>query len=185
MSVKKPDFSDLLAHYPTAASDFGAGGRIINNPAYANTCALRLSTALDGASPGFLGQFHGNQAVHLEGRPGHYRRIIFPFARSALALANYLWSPAIGWSYRRLETRAEALGLKTQGIIFWKVRHDCGSPNHIDLWDPLLQGLRAEDGRAMLWAPRSEGIVDYAWFWDLPRGAAASPGPRPHWLQSA
>jgi hypothetical protein len=183
MSRKKPDFNDLLSHYPTGANDFGSGGRIINNPAYEHSCALRLSTALESASPGFLGQFSGNQAVHLDGTPGHYRRIVFPFARSAQQLADYLAGAAIGWAYQRLNTRADAQRLKTQGIIFWKVRPGSGSPNHIDLWDPLMRALRRVEGRTMLWAP-ADGIVEYAWFWDMPRGAALSPRAIPHALQS-
>lgn len=183
MSIKKPDFNDLLSRYPTDGDDFGAGGRIVNNPAYEHSCALRLSAALECASPGFLGRFSGSQAVHLEGTPGHYRRIVFPFARSAQQLANYLWSAAVGWNYRSLASRAEAQRLKSQGIIFWKVRPGCGSPNHIDLWDPLTRALRRVEGLTMLWAP-ADGIVEYAWFWDLPRGAALSPGAIRHSLQS-
>lgn len=183
MSRKKPDFNDLLSHYPTEASDFRAGGRIVNNSAYEHSCALRLSTALESASPGFLDRFSGSQAVHREGTPGYYRRIDFPFARSAQQLANYLAGAAVGWTYHRLGTRAQAQNLKTQGIIFWKVRPGSGSPNHIDLWDPLMHALRRVEGRTMLWAPAG-GIVEYAWFWDLPRGAALSPRAIPHSLQS-
>jgi hypothetical protein len=35
----------------------------------------------------------------------------------------------------------------------------------------------------MLWAPAGD-IVEYAWFWDLSRGAALSPRAIPHSLQS-
>jgi hypothetical protein len=183
MSRKKPDFNDVLSHYPLGENDFGPGGRIVNNAAYEHSCALRLSTALESASPGFLGAFSGNQAVHLEGTPGQYRRIVFPFARSAQQLAHYLAGAAIGWTYQRLNTRAEAQRLKAVGIIFWKVRPGSGSPNHIDLWDPFTRTLRRVEGRTMLWAP-ADGIVEYAWFWDMPRGAALSPRTIPHALQS-
>src|SRR5262245_1835733 len=80
MPLPKPTFNNVLSqmYYPIiriSANDFGGGGRIINNPAYEHSCALRLSTALEAASPGFLGQFTVNQAVHLEASPGHYIRI--------------------------------------------------------------------------------------------------------------
>ena len=183
MPLPKPTFNNVLSHYPLSPNDFGAGGRIINNPAYEHSCALRLSTALEAAGPGFLGQFTGNRAVHLEGSPGHYRRITFPFARSAQSLANYLAGAHVGWGYRRLNSRAEALGLTTQGIIFWKVSSNSGSPNHIDLWDPAMRTLRNVSGRTMLWAP-AEGIVEHAWFWELMRGGAFSPCFIKHSLQS-
>jgi hypothetical protein len=183
MSLPKSTFNTVLSNYPHSASDFGAGGRIINNPAYEHSCALRLSTALEAASPGFLGQFTGNQAVHLEGSPGNYRRITFPFARSAQGLANYLAGAHVGWDYLRLNSRAEALRLTTQGIIFWKVSSGSGSPNHIDLWDPGMRALRNVGGRTMLWAPDA-GIVSYAWFWELMRGNQFSPPSIPHALQS-
>jgi hypothetical protein len=179
MAPRKVTFNQLLAHYPIDADAFGAGGRLVDNPAYAHTCALRLSTALETAAPGFLSEFGGNTAVHLQGAPGHYRRVPMPYARGARALADYLRGAHVGWPHRRLATRAEALALGTQGIIFWKVEPGSGSPNHIDLWDPRLRALRAVGGRTMLWAPASD-IVEYALFWELPRGGAFTSAPLPH-----
>ncbi len=166
MSLTKPTFNSLLSHYPTSADDFGAGGSIINNPSYEHTCALRLSVALDGSCPGILSHFTGNQAVHLEGTPGHYTRTTLPYARGALSLARYLKDSYVGWRFRRLSSRSEAIALTTQGIIFWKVIPGSSSPNHIDLWDPVERNLRSTDGRSMLWVPRA-GIVEYAWFWEM------------------
>jgi Type VI secretion system (T6SS), amidase effector protein 4 len=180
MPLPKPTFNNVLSHYPLSANDFGGGGRIIDNPAYEHSCALRLSTALEAASPGFLGEFAGNRAVHRS--PGH-GSITFPFARSAQSLANYLAGAHIGWNYRRLNSRTEAFGLTAQGIIFWKINPNSGSPNHIDLWDPSMRALRNVSGRTMLWAP-AEGIIEYAWFWDLKRGGALSPPSIGHSLQS-
>ena len=183
MALTRPAFNAVLSHYPHSAADFGAGGRIINNPAYEHSCALRLSTALESASPGFLGRYTGNQAVHLEAKPGGHRRTTFPYARSAQGLANYMAGGYVGWSYGRLSTRAQAMALSTQGIIFWKVSPGSGSPNHIDLWDPSIRALRRVGGRTMLWAPQA-GIVEYAWFWELKRVGAFSPAPVRHSLSS-
>ena len=183
MSMERPSFNMLVASYPTAGDAFGSGGRIVNNPAYEHSCALRLSTALETACPGLLARFGGNRAVHLQGAPGHYRRITFPFARSARGLARYLVGPDVGWAYQRVSTRAQAQRLGGQGIIFWKVAPSSGSPNHIDLWDPTTRALRNVGGRTMLWAP-SHDIVEYAWFWKLKRGGNLSPAGVTHPLQS-
>jgi hypothetical protein len=89
MALPKPMFNDVLSHYPISSSAFGDGGRIVNNPAYEDTCALRLSTALEGAQAGVLREYPGNRAVHHT--PGHG-----------------LWAPAAGiveyawfWDLRR------------------------------------------------------------------------------------
>ena len=183
MSIPKPAFNNVLSHYPLSSSDFGAGGTIINNPAYEHSCALRLSVALEAACPGLLESFPGNRAVHLTGSPGHYTRRTFPFARGAFALARYLVGTHVGWTCRRLTTRREAIRLTTPGIIFWKVSSDSSSPNHIDLWDPSVRVLRNVGRRTMLWAPAAD-IVDYVWFWELKRGGASSPSSTRHSLQS-
>jgi hypothetical protein len=183
LAVLRPTLNDVLSHYPLSGNDFGAGGRIIDNPIYEHTCALRLSTALETASPGIMGSYNRNRAVHLAGSPGHYRRITFPFARGAYALARYLTEAHVGWQYRTLNSRHDAMGVSTQGIIFWKVKPSSGSPNHIDLWDPSARTLRTVGGRTMLWAPAA-AHVEWAWFWSLARGAQMSPSSRPHSIQS-
>ncbi len=183
MSIPKPAFNNVLSHYPLSSSDFGAGGTIINNPAYEHSCALRMSVALDSACPGMLGSFTGNRAVHLSGRPGRYQRRTFPYARGALALARYLSGTHVSWTFRRLGSRRDAVRLTTPGIIFWKVLAGSGSPNHIDLWDPSARTLRNVGRRTMLWAP-TEDIVDFVWYWQLKRGGAISPHSAGHSLQS-
>jgi len=81
MPLPKPTFNELLANYPFSADDFGAGGRIVNNPQYEHSCALRFSTALERTNPSILSQFGGNRAVHREGIAPHMRRITLPYIR--------------------------------------------------------------------------------------------------------
>jgi len=183
MALNKPTFNEVLSHYPLSTDSFGEHGRIVTNKDYKHTCALRLSTALEAAIPGFFGAFTENQAEQIVRIRGHNRVVTFPYVRGAPALKRYLEGRHVGWHPRRLASRREAVHLATPGIIFWKVKSSSDSPNHIDLWSPAMRTLRAYGGRTMLWVPAAAD-VEYALFWELNRGGAFSPPVIRHSLQS-
>lgn len=162
MALPKPTFGRLFTNYPTENTDFGRGGTIVDNGYYQHTCALRMSVALTRCNKDIMNEYQGTTAR--DTRTGTR----FPYARGALALAQYLRGRYVGWVPQRLGSLREALALREQGIIFWKNK---GTVDHIDLFDGRFRILPAGRNRSMLWIPISTPgrpiTVLYAWFWRL------------------
>ena len=168
-STRWPEFNSLARHYPKNSDirrkliDGGAGDYLGTAP---------LLWALETTKPGFL-----TPLINQKWSVGAVKSL-FCFC-SAGELAEYLRGPEVGWNYYWFnghQAKYHAAKLSHPGVIFWKllprekqlVLQGHAHSDHIDLWDPVAKTLAVEDGRTMLWEPAGN-IVEYAWFWRLPR----------------
>lgn len=146
-----PKYADLEKHYPVDQS--GGILRIGGNcEQYENQCAIRMSTALQGAGFPLNGNFTAKWGpVCVVNQVSH--------ARGAKPLADYLWRtfgvPAI------LDTSSSSSIDGKKGIVYIHRQGPSNSPtvySHIDLWD----GSKTKG-----YNPFGIGSAT-VWFWHLP-----------------
>lgn len=159
----KPTFATLAKNYPRKklvdrAELYQEIGweKLINDPAYHNTCAVRVSLALiksgmpiQGRMPIKTGPYKGKLI-----EPGQAR------------LAQLLTHPRLLGQPKKLKPSALAKVVGNQHgiIVFWKIpdyRVGSGLGGHIDIISPATGGV---------WACGSSCYLDAAeiWFWALP-----------------
>ena len=159
-------FFDLVGNYPQGSRSgvverFDFVDTTLTHP---QSCALRLSYALEATLPNSMAGFTGNTWTTSSG---------ICLARGSRALANYIRRES-GWSVRHhLPNSGESFTWSDyplpegQGIAFW----NCSvGVNHIDLWDRNGH-LAAAYGRVMLWRPPPENVKKILyWQLDPPSG---------------
>jgi len=169
MAFPQPRFADLCAHYPQG--DQRDVNAFLGTPDREwNTCALRLSYALNQLVPGFLREARRYDPEAGRGDRLHRTPEGLELYRGARGLARHLRDHS-GWAWRRLQhvgnPPATTRGLQEgQGIVYWERPR---GTRHIDLWDTAATALPVA-GRTMLWIPR-DGVTE-VWYWELPRGGA-------------
>lgn len=156
----KPSFDSVARHYPsnktiTQEALFKEIGwdDLIGNPAYHNTCAIRVSLALIKAGMSIGGRIAVKRGPHKGKKiePGQAK------------LANMLTNPAyfgVPEKIKRVDAE-RVIGLRHGVVSFWKIPgYLNGNGGHIDLIGSASGGLRA-CGSDCYW--NSADI----WFWEL------------------
>lgn len=155
----KPAFASLLQHYPpTVTLDrdkllvFIGWADVLKNPAFRDTCAIRMSIALGGAGvalPGARMRVNAGPRKGLRIEPGQ--------AKLSRILRSRWGEPEV---YRAPESFAEKIGERKGVVSFFRIRGGLTEGGHIDLYKPGLQS--ATNCAMSCYFSAAE-----AWFWEL------------------
>jgi hypothetical protein len=156
----RPRFADVETAYPRAVSpaalfDEIGIGELLSNPAYRNTCAIRVSYALTKA-----GVTLPRGGLRINKGPFKGKRIEAGMRRLADQLVE-LWG--LPQTFASDATAVDALALK-KGVVaflFGETIPLVGAQGHIDLLQPEESVRRACLG-SCFFGPRNK-----VWFWEL------------------
>lgn len=131
------DFQALWDAYPLgdrkAFFDRLGGGwpQLVDNPAYVNTCALRMTVALRGcgqAVPALLAQGDGNL------KDGSGKPLLLRVATIRIWLEQILGPSSWGTS-KQVGADIDGLIPKRKGILLYRVPNATDASGHVDIWE--------------------------------------------------
>lgn len=134
----KPAFASLSRHYPDVESREDllkriGWGDVLDNPAFKDTCAIRMSVGLVGAGVSIPGARMSVKAGHLKGKS------IEPGQAKLSQILKRAWGlPEV---YRNGRAAEEGIGRRSGVISFFRINGGMMDGGHIDLVKPSANGF--------------------------------------------
>lgn len=109
----------------------GGWPKLVNEPAYVNTCALRMTVALRGSGatvPESLAKSDGNL------KDGNGNHLLLRVA-TIKAWLEQLLGPSSWGTSKQVGADIEGLIPKRNGILLYRVPNATDASGHVDIWD--------------------------------------------------